>query len=1220
MGIVYRAVGPDGPVALKVLRAALSGPQFRRRFEREALIRVEHENVARLLDAGTDEQGTHYIAFELLLGESLDEVFARGAPSAADLVSWGAQAARGLSAAHAAGIVHRDVKPSNLFLDGEGTVKVLDFGIARVDDGRTQLTATGAVPGTVGYLAPEQAEGHVDIDARADQWALGSVLYAGFAGLPPFARESPLATLVATLMADLIPLRSQAREVPVALAAVIQRALSRKPDGRYPTMEAFAEALEGADLSASAAQVSERPSMLPGERRVIAILLAIGVRDVDAIRDAVHAERGTFHSLAGGRGLGVFGDASWEGDEIGRAAAAALRARDATDSVSVATGWATSTGPGFSGRALDAAERSAAARLGGVGLDAEAARHLQDHHTVERVGEGVFELFGDAAPRAVEIPLVDREAELAQLRQGLDAVVGDGRAGVTIIEGPLGIGKARLVAEARRFAEEVTPGAKLVAAAGTAPTHEADLSLLRRLLADLVGVEGEGQELLPALRGAISSALGRGPVAAAHADALDELMRAGADSVSGVGNDVVFVRDRSRLAALEWLESLAAQATLVLCVEDLHWADDASVELLEELVFRCEDRPLWVLATRRPELAPLDEPFTAASPQKITPRGLTRRGVSTLAASVAGRAVAVEVAARIHERSAGNPYFAIQCVRALAEDDALDDAPDALPLPATVEAAIQSRLDHLPESTRAFCGAVSVWERPFSELEAAAVSAEVEGSPSDHLEALASRGLSSVRGRRPRVTHRLSSLVREVAYRSLSAELAPAHHRRAATFLVGSALADPEERGRHHALAREDALASRAFVEAAHVAIRRGDAHTTLRVADSALALGVPEADAFDLHALRVDALRFLGEHEAHGLALEEALAAAIDDRQEARALSEKAVWLWRRGRLDEAVPVAEASVVAGRASGDREALVLARGRQYLVLFRMGRGAEAEAALAEAVELSDGQSRSLRATVLSWRAHHLGITGALSERVSAFVELAELYESLEDRRRLAGTRANLADVYNRLGAFGAAAESLESAIDDCRRVGHRTMEGYSLANLAYAKKHMADAGGALTHLEAAAKIAEETSEVRLLLLTGVYRASSLLVAGRPDDAASEAERVATEAHGHAMPDLEMNALTALSEAKRALGDLDEALDASSRALALYDSLEVIEEGEAEVFAARVGVLRHAGRPDEAAEVQKRGVLRLRVVADAIDDDELRRGFLAIPAVAALMQD
>jgi serine/threonine-protein kinase len=175
----------DRPVALKRLAENLSRDEdLRRRFVREARLsaRLAHPNVVRVFDVGEDE-GRPFIAMEYVDGETLAELVARRGPlPPAEAASLGVQAGAGLAAAHAADLVHRDVKPQNLLLGGDGTLKLGDFGIAVRHEG-TRLTLAGTVLGTAGYLAPEQARGE-QVTAAADIYALGAVLYELLTGEP----------------------------------------------------------------------------------------------------------------------------------------------------------------------------------------------------------------------------------------------------------------------------------------------------------------------------------------------------------------------------------------------------------------------------------------------------------------------------------------------------------------------------------------------------------------------------------------------------------------------------------------------------------------------------------------------------------------------------------------------------------------------------------------------------------------------------------------------------------------------------------------------------------------------------------------------------------------------------------------------------------------------------------------------------------------------------
>ena len=286
MGVVFRGRAPDGSaVALKAIRSDILEPGVRARFDREANIRIEHPNIIRLLDRGVDE-GVPYIVLELLEGRSLEqrlEADGKLAPEAA--VALLLQACAGLGAAHRVGVVHRDLKPANLFECADGTLKILDFGIARVA-GAAQLTVVSGVLGTLAYLSPEQARGAADVDGRSDIWALGVVAYELLSGRLPFEREIPIAILLAIIQDDPPPLEDVAPGVPRGLAAIVMRCLSRNVEDRWPSVEALAEALGDADAGV-VPSLRPRPalSLRPDEARIAVLLLARRVTEVASIEE-----------------------------------------------------------------------------------------------------------------------------------------------------------------------------------------------------------------------------------------------------------------------------------------------------------------------------------------------------------------------------------------------------------------------------------------------------------------------------------------------------------------------------------------------------------------------------------------------------------------------------------------------------------------------------------------------------------------------------------------------------------------------------------------------------------------------------------------------------------------------------------------------------------------------------------------------------------------------
>ena len=255
MGEVYRAeqVGLGRQVALKILHphvAALPNAIDRLQREAQILARLRHPASVEIFDFGT-AGGTIYIAMELLHGTPLDGILT-GAPMApARAVGLTQQVLEVLEAAHALGIVHRDLKPANLFLELGERIKVVDFGLALVEEGPTgaRLTQQGQTCGTPAYMAPEQCLGHL-VDGRADLYALGCTLYEMLTGGPPFGTGGGMTVMMAQLYQEPKPLGRKGAFVPAALQAVVLRSLAKLADERFPTARAMSEALiEANELS-----------------------------------------------------------------------------------------------------------------------------------------------------------------------------------------------------------------------------------------------------------------------------------------------------------------------------------------------------------------------------------------------------------------------------------------------------------------------------------------------------------------------------------------------------------------------------------------------------------------------------------------------------------------------------------------------------------------------------------------------------------------------------------------------------------------------------------------------------------------------------------------------------------------------------------------------------------------------------------------------------------
>jgi eukaryotic-like serine/threonine-protein kinase len=252
----------DRPVAFKVLGGWLANDgTFVERFRREALAaaRISHPNLVAVFDAGS-EDGVHYIVMEHVPGETLSDVLRKEGrlhPNRATSIA--ASVADALGVAHAARIVHRDVKPANVMLTPDGRTKLMDLGIARNIDGES-ITRASSILGTAAYLSPEQARGD-PVDHRSDIYSLGCVLYEMLTGRQPFEAQDPLAVAYKHVHEAPVPPKSLEPSIPPALEAVTLRAMEKEPGSRFQNVEEMASALD--DRTMPVATVTATTPMPP---------------------------------------------------------------------------------------------------------------------------------------------------------------------------------------------------------------------------------------------------------------------------------------------------------------------------------------------------------------------------------------------------------------------------------------------------------------------------------------------------------------------------------------------------------------------------------------------------------------------------------------------------------------------------------------------------------------------------------------------------------------------------------------------------------------------------------------------------------------------------------------------------------------------------------------------------------------------------------------------
>jgi eukaryotic-like serine/threonine-protein kinase len=355
MSTVYKAHDTllERNVALKILHQQYNEDEdFVERFKREArsVAQLQHPNIVTVIDRG-EEDGRQYIVFEYIDGENLKELVVRkGRLDVREALEIALEIARGLGFAHDHGLVHRDVKPQNVLLNGDGGAKVTDFGIARSLDVDRGVTQTGTVLGTSNYIAPEQASGQ-PVDAHTDVYSLGIVLYEMLTGELPFPGENFVAVAMKHIQEPSPSVLDVRGDVPLRVAEIIDRALEKDPEQRFPTMDAFADEIEanlaeldrGEDAAVTlvvpaAQRLKQRTRQRKPVSRLPLLIGLLGALAIAAVIVGLLTLRGGGQDVAVGKPITIAGAGAY--DPYGDGTEHDSEAPNATDG-NVTTYWAT---------------------------------------------------------------------------------------------------------------------------------------------------------------------------------------------------------------------------------------------------------------------------------------------------------------------------------------------------------------------------------------------------------------------------------------------------------------------------------------------------------------------------------------------------------------------------------------------------------------------------------------------------------------------------------------------------------------------------------------------------------------------------------------------------------------------------------------------------------------------------------------------------------------
>jgi class 3 adenylate cyclase/Tfp pilus assembly protein PilF len=1230
MGVVYRArdLRLDRIVALKFLPPHLStDADAKARFltEAQTAAALEHPNICTIHEVGETDDGQLYIAMPYYEGETLAHVIARGPLAPARAVQVALDLARALAKAHERGIVHRDLKPANVMLTTDGVVKLLDFGIAKLSDRR--VTEPGVRLGTVAYMSPEQAFGQV-VDHRTDIWSLGVVLYEMLTGTPPFAGDAAQATLYAILTAEPRSVASLRPDVPPPLDAAVQRALSKRPDGRYASMRDFARAL--ASLAAGQADAAGTALVLPalshtGERRQATILVT-GIagygtllerlspdeaervlrRIHDTAMDAVREHGGVINEFTGDEIVSLFGIPASHEDDFVRAVRAALdlheRVRELAAELEPRLGALLGVRSGVHTGALVAQRLREGARrylVAGAPVQiatrlaalAEADAILVSPECQRLIAPFVETKAGapvlvqadapsmvpyrvvadsglttrlDAARRVGLTPYIGRATELGTLTQRLDLARG-GEGQVAMVIGEAGAGKSRLLYELKtrvdRDAARVIEG-RCVSYGATTP-YLPFIQALRGVLR----LGGQDQESVP-VEELIERIHAIDPALHDFVPLYLHLLSIQSDAFPVPRHLQGEPLQAAMLEALVTIFTSHARRTpTLMLLEDWHWVDDASREVLRQLAEVVPAHPLFVVVSCRPEPGiGWDGGGAAADHQVSVHLGpLTPDATLAIMRSVLQAAhVPASLARRVHERTGGNPFFLEEICQAFLEEEivtvangdaVVTGAPDALHLPETVQAVIRTRVDRLDDGAREVLRVASVIGR---DVERGVLAALVPDTIdlARAIERLKALGLIHQASFAPEPMYRFKHvLTQEVAYESLLD-----HQRRSLHGAVGRAI---EERHPDRVDEHLELLAhhfSRA--EEWEVAVRyaRLAAHRASELSEFSDALSALERAQRWLAHLPDDA----GRH---------ATLADILLRQE--RLCET---LGMRGRQQRIIDELIALLAP---HGSSTMLAEAYQRQGDVYTLLKRFDAADRALATALRISReqgdtaGERNALRSIgLLRWHEGNNAAALEITENALA------IDRERNDERAVAGDLPNLGIILKNMGEYERARQYLEEALALPVAIEDPVKCAYVLQNLANVHRALGNTDLALSYLH---RGEEQTRHLKLPIqrsfhLTAI--AHIYLEQGRIEESlevygeAVEMSRKARHADGLAQ------SLRMLGEALFGIGKHAEALPCVREAATLFAQLED-HRAEAEMWSRTAMIHEYIARADGA---------------------------------------
>ncbi|HEX2574083.1 MAG TPA: protein kinase [Polyangia bacterium] len=1281
-GVVFRALDrmTGAPVALKVLPPASSDDGVDR-MQREArvLAALRHPRIVSYIAHGHLPQERNFLVMEWLEGVDLRQLLQGRQLSLEQSLAILRGVAEGLAAVHRRGIVHRDVKPSNLFVrDGRiDRVMLIDFGVARSQSMGWTLTQTGQVIGTLCYMAPEQVRGERNLGPTVDIFALGCVLYECLTGHPLFGGQHPVDAVARFSAEDPLQFFHSWTGGPgPALIDLLRRMLANDPAARLRDGGALLDALEalGSDTIAEIEQAPVTPALFPSgqEQHLLTFILAVPQRlmkDPDATssqkrRDPRWPEVEALMKLHRTRldllanGIFIVSPTRTRltpADQAVYMARLGLMLKECLPNWGLAVTTLRGAVAGLQpvGKALwvgadilrAAWHENHRDSLAVIWLDELTARLLDTHFHVRRVQHDTYVLDAErSSPDQQRLllgrptPCVGRDNELFLLEAILTSVREDPGARAVLVLAPPGQGKSRLRHEfVRRLKASERPVEVLF---GRADPVRAGVphALLTRAILGLCGLlepaEGQVGRLEPFVE-----RIGR-HVAAEDRQRIVEFLGelcglhfpdAESPRLRAARQEPHLMSEQLENAWLDFLRAECAVHPVLLVLEDLHWSDVNTVRLVDVALREFEDRPLMVLALARPDVKEVfPQLWEGRNVQELRLGGLPRRACPQLIKETLGERATAEVVERIVRQAGGNALFLEELIRAAAEGKAEE-------LPETVLAMIEARLWRLdPEARRilrvASLFGESFWRRGVMELLG---DNDQRGDEFDRwLKILVSEELIVPHGTSRYPNDKefgfRHALLREAALNIFNEDERVLGHRMAAEYLERQGETDPLVLAEHYERGGVPERAASLYAQAAAQALARSDLEGSLRYVDRGLGCGAQD-EALGLLQTTGAWARFwrfdLKEAFRASRAALEVLPAG--SAQHYRALGAATLAAWNLGEMvafDETLRLLGQGDPPSESPESRHAFLemacmvssqlAIQGRRQEMATLLAQMESVVAATAEGVEGPDQRDRGqLLIARISWHLYLGGDPWGLYCDAQSGVAL---FSEIGDRRMQWILAIALGAASLRLGDYEAGAAQLTQAIANLERLQEALGMGLGASHLALG---LLELGGEARLAEARLRAEALRDQIGVSYFGGLAHAVLARVLAQEGAWARAQEEIGQAlANSHPTAALQPLMLATLTEILLDQGKLKEALDAARQGLARLEQLGGTCWHDIRMHLAAVQAYTQAELHEEARRVLGTAGQLLQQRAERIPDEAVRARYLTrVPYNARVLE-